>query len=393
MLGFYTVDIAVYLMFRCTIYKVNRISLFRVNKINQSQLNRLFSYCIEYSSRNSRRNLRNSLGILIAQKWLKKKGRNKCCRKQNSWILDMKYTNLLDELYLVDLENNLVLFGIRKISQEANDWVLDYAYIENSENRQVDSVCFVDRLKILIVCLFEHDNRTRQLILITRVKDRKTPWSRPLEQKVKLPEHADQKKVDSPMLSCAVNDLQVLIGQYGSNYIELYIAREQIEDNNNNHNIIKHERSIHVANPYRNFSAITCGAETFVAMSYESNDNTVKVHRLVNNELVFFASYLFAKSPYQVILLHSNERKRLLVAEFFQKQRNWRCGDDPVKGSHAVKEISAEEPGEHDMRNESHRELISPKANINVYSWCVLDDGIAIFNRNTADIHFKTFNN
>ena len=159
-------------------------------------------------------------------------------------------------------------------------------------------------------------------------------------------------------ISCALSDSQVLIGNFGTTYMELF----RVESGPR----IARLHRIHVPEQYFWFSA-TCGSDTLVAMSYE--DNSVRVHRLIGHRLEELAR-IQLKCP--DILLWLDDR--LLVAEYHHKK------------SHAVIELEVS-----DTRLERRRKLIATSEKISVWRFCVVNDGFAKFNYKTCDILHYSF--
>ena len=160
-------------------------------------------------------------------------------------------------------------------------------------------------------------------------------------------------------INCALSDSRVLIGQYRSTYMELFLVESGPR--------IVRVHPIHVREDYTYFSA-TCVSDTLVAMSYE--DKSVRVHRMRGDRLEELAR-IQLKWPDRLLWLAD----RLLVADY-----------DYDKKSDAVIELEMS-----DMRLERRRELIATSENIRVSSLCALNDGIAILDRKSKDILHYSF--
>ena len=115
------------------------------------------------------------------------------------------------------------------------------------------------------------------------------------------------------------------------------------------------------------FSA-TFGSNTLVAMSHPYMDQSVRVHRQRGDRLEELAR-IKLKCPDRLLWLAD----RLLVAD----------SDDK---SHAVIEREMS-----DTRLERRRELIATSENIRVGSWCAVNDGLAIFDKNSNDVLLYSF--
>ena len=161
-------------------------------------------------------------------------------------------------------------------------------------------------------------------------------------------------------MCCALSDSRVLIGDWSSTNMELF----RVESGPR----IARVHRIHVPEQYYSFSA-TCGSDTLVAMSYE-NDNSVSVYRLRGDRLEELAR-IQLKSPHYLLWLAD----RLLVADLARE-----------KQTYAVIELEVS-----DTRLERRRELIATSEDINVSSWCTVNDGIAIFDENSRDILHYSF--
>ena len=162
-------------------------------------------------------------------------------------------------------------------------------------------------------------------------------------------------------ISCALSDSRVLIGDYNSTYMELFHVESGPR--------IARVHRIHVPETYRWFSA-TCGSDTLVAMSYF--DTSVRVHRLRGDRLEELAR-IQLKHPQRLLWLAD----RLLVADYGSED------------SHAVIELEVS-----DTRLERRRELVENQRtseNIDVWRWCAVNDGVAIFDYKSKDILHYSF--
>ena len=154
-------------------------------------------------------------------------------------------------------------------------------------------------------------------------------------------------------ISCALSDSRVLIGEWGSTYMELF----RVESGPR----IARVHRIHVPEEYYWFSA-TCDSDTLVAMSYE--DQSVRMHRVRDDRLEELAR-IQLEEPYYLLWLSD----RLIVDE-----------------SNSVIELEVS-----DTRLRRGRELIATGDNIGVRRLCAVDDELAIFDFQSNDILHYSF--
>ena len=119
-----------------------------------------------------------------------------------------------------------------------------------------------------------------------------------------------------------------------------------------------------VTEQYYWFSA-TCGSDTLVAMSYET-DQSVRVYRLRGDRRLEPLARTQLQAPHHLLW----RADRLLVAEWNEETK-----------SHAVAEFEVS-----GARIERRRQLIAADERIRVSSWCAVDDGVAIFDWNSKDL-------
>ena len=194
-------------------------------------------------------------------------------------------------------------------------------------------------------------------LLVCSYEDKK--WLVALSRKGSEWREAQRVQTDGMgWICCALSDSRVLIGDLNT-HMELF----RVESGPR----IARVHRIHVPKEFRWFSA-TCGSDTLVAMSYE--DKSVRVHRLRGDRLEEVAR-IQLKEPSLLLWLAD----RLLIADF-----------DREKHSHSVIELEVSDTG-----LERRRKLIAISENINVWSLCAVNDGFAIFDRNSRDILHYTF--
>lgn len=210
------------------------------------------------------------------------------------------------------------------------------------ESGYLYSVCYLSDSDTLLVCLDK--KHTRWLVALCRSENE---WH-----------ETHRVEVSELMLkiSCALNNSQMLIGAFDSNYMELYRV-------DTNRHIARVNRIV-IKEPYIYFSA-TCGSDTLVAMTY-SSDKSVRVHRLRGDRLELVTRLKMNEPKY--LLWYS---ERLLVAE----------------GENQDTVTELELIGERLKRT---REFISPEEHTEVRRWCAIDNGVAIFNQTTGEIVLYT---
>ena len=258
----------------------------------------------------------------------------------------MSYNSARDELFIADRSNNVV--RAMRVRDTAGDLRTVYRG-PYDRSLLIRSVCYMSDTDTLLVCLGEYGpdkNNANWLVALSR---KYSEWRE--AQRVQTDEMG--------FISCALNDSQVLIGHELSLYMELFRVESAPR--------IARVHRIHVPEKYYWFSA-TCGSDTFVAMTYPSNQS-VSVHRLRSNRLEEL-SRIQLKLPDRLLWL----AERLLVADF-----------DDVKQSHAIIVLEVS-----DTRLERRRKFIATSENIRVSRLCALKDGLAIFDYNTKDVlHFS----
>ena len=261
-------------------------------------------------------------------------------------INEMSYNSARDELFLADEVNEVV--RAMRVRNNAGDLCDVYRAPHNTFPR-IRSVCHMSDLDTLLVCSLE--NLSNWLVALSRNGGK---WR-----------EAHRVQTDgSGLISCALRDSRVLIGEWRSKRLELF----RVESGPR----ITHVHRIHVPEQYYWFSATcgsdtlvaTCGSDTLVAMCYRS-DESVRLHRLRGDRLEELAR-IQLMSPYKLLWLAG----RLVVADF-----------DENKKSYAVIELEV-----NDTRLERRRQLIATSENLNVWRLCAVNDGLAIIDDNNRDI-------
>ena len=274
----------------------------------------------------------------------------------NPDIRGMSYNSARDELFLADFDNRVVrAMRVRDIAGDLRD----VYRASHDTSPYVWSVCHMSDSDTLLVCSYEEGRKPGHwLVAVSR---NGSEWR-----------EAQRVQTDGGLISCALSDSRVLIGDggvligddvyaVGTTYMELF----RVESGPR----IARVHRIHVPEEYESFSA-TCGSDTLVAMSYPNSDNSVRVHRLRGDRLEELARILL-KQPRFLLWLAD----RLLVTEY-----------DREKQSHAVIELEVS-----DTRLERRRELIATSENIRVYRLCAVNDGVAIFDLKSRDILHYSF--
>ena len=265
------------------------------------------------------------------------------------FITGISYNSSCDELFLADYANKVV--REMRLHDNASD-LFDVYRAPHDKTSLVRSVCHMSESDTLLVCSIED------------VPDQKEAnWQVAMSRNGSEWREAQRVQTDGiGVMCCALNDSQALIGEYSSTYMEMI----RVESGPR---IVRVHR-IHVPEAYCWFAA-RCGSGTdiFVAMSYW--DESVRVHRLRGNRLKELAR-IQLKGPSYLLWLAD----RLLVAEW-----------DEYKKSVVVIELEVI-----NKQLERRRQLISTSEHVNVRSWCAVDEGIAIFDRDSEDIlHYNLF--
>ena len=257
-------------------------------------------------------------------------------------VSGMSYNSARDELFLAD-DNNKVVRAIR-LCDNVGD-LSDVYRAPDDKSPNISSVCHMSDSDTLLVCSGEEWPDREFAYWLVALSRNGSEWRE--TQRVQTD---GQGKI-----SCALSDSRVLIGEFNSTYLELF----RVESGPR----IARVHRIHVPEEYKWFSA-TCGSDTLVAMTYPFPDQSVRVHRLLGDQLEELAG-IQLKSPFKLLWLAD----RLLIGDL-----------DREKQKHAVIELEVS-----DTRLERRSELIATCENIIVWRWCAVKDGVAIF-----DCNFKT---
>ena len=261
---------------------------------------------------------------------------------KNPHISGMSYNSARDELFLADWNNKVV--RAMRVRDNAGD-LPDVYRAPHDMSPWIYSVCHMSNWDTLLVCSGD-SYYANWLVALSR---NGREWH-----------EAHRLQIEGAgRISCALSDsslscARVLIGDSNSTYMELFRVKSHLFHRKH----IERVHRIDVPEQYYSFSA-TCGSDTLVAMSYE--DQSVRVHRLQGDRLEELAR-IQLKEPYRLLWLAD----RLLFADY-----------DSEKKSHAVIELEVS-----DTRLERRREVITSSEHIFVSSWCVVKDGVAVFDEN-----------
>ena len=260
----------------------------------------------------------------------------------------MSYNSARDELFLADSGNKVV----RAMRMRNNAGDLRDVYRAPHDTSPLEwSVCHMSDSDTLLVCSAEEEPDGELANWLVALSRNGSEWR-----------EAQRVQTDGGgMISCALSDSRVLIGEFDSTYMELF----RVESGPR----IEHVHRIHVPEQYWWFSA-KCGSDTLVAMTYQSPNQSVRVHRLRGDRLEELAR-IQLKCPTNLLWLSD----RLLVTD-----------TDVQMKSHAVIELEMS-----DMRLERRRELIATSENIFVSSLCAVNNGLAIFDYKSNDILHYSF--
>lgn len=259
----------------------------------------------------------------------------------------MSYNATNDELFLAD-RNNKVVRAVR-----LSDNPSDLHDVHRVPSGTVTSVCHMSVSDTLLVCTSEQNKRW--LVALSRSGS----WWREA-QRVEI-----ETEVTEPMISCALNDSRVLVGQYSAKYLELF----RIENGPR----IAHVQHIALSEEYTYFFAKeTYESGVLVAMSY-SHKNEVRVHRLSGDTLEEIARTR-VKNPRELEWLSD----RVIATELHQEV--------PPNGANSVTELEVV-----DTQLDRSSQLFAPDEGFYVQRWCALNDGLAITNEYTKDILIYKF--
>jgi hypothetical protein len=266
----------------------------------------------------------------------------------------MSYNSARDELFLADNENEVV--RAMRVRDNAGD-LRDVYRAPHDPLTAVYSVCHMSESDTLLVCSGEKGPDGKWARWLMALSRNGSEWR-----------EAQRVQTDgSGVISCALSDSRVLIGQCGTKYMELFHVERGPR--------IAHVHRIPVPEKYYWFSA-TCGSVTLVAISYPKNeypsnaDNSVRLHRLRGDWLEKLARIQLKRPEYLLWLAD-----RLLVADYGEKTE-----------LHAIIELKVS-----DTRLERRRELIATSENISVQRLCAVNDGLSIFDSKSREILHYSF--
>ena len=264
-------------------------------------------------------------------------------------IEEMSYNSARDELFVADYANKVV--RAMRVRDNAGD-LSDVYRAPHDMSPFISSVCHMSDSDTLLMRLCEEGPDQKYANWLVALSRNGSEWRE--AQRVQTNGFGH--------ISCALSDSRVLIGELFSTYMELF----RVESGPR----IARVHRIYVPKKYWWLSATTCGSDTLVAMTYSSLDQSLRLHRLLDDRLEELAR-IQLKQPSLLLWLAD----RILVADF----------DDNMK-SNAIIELEVS-----DTRLERRRELIASSENIDVKSLCAVNDGVAIFDDNSKDILHYSF--
>ena len=255
-------------------------------------------------------------------------------------IFGMSYNSAGDELFLADFANKVV-----RVHDNAGE-MREVYIVQRNTLLLLYNVCYLCDSDSLLVCLGE-DLKANWLVVLNR---------NGLEWREVQREQTDGKGE----ICCELSDSRVLIGCGGDNIHSPYMQLFNVVSGSR----IARVHIIQMLEKYTWFSA-TCGTDTLVAMTYPNPDKSVRVLRLRGHWLEELAR-IRLKWPTRLLWFAD----RLIVSEW-----------DDDKESHAVIELEVS-----DTRLERRRKLIAISEKIWVWRWCVMKDGLAIFDYKSKHI-------
>ena len=264
----------------------------------------------------------------------------------------MSHNSHRDELFLVEcMEDYSIL--LRTISLHSNSGDLQdvFTITERGTKPDVRSVCHMSDSVSLLVCYTEYPRNVETVIV-----DRAQHWLVALSRRGN--EWRETPCVQTErvgLMCCALADSRVLVGEWRSKYLEMF----RVENGPR----IAHVHRISVPEEYKRFTAI-CINEVLIAMSFEKSQ-TIRVHRLDCDKLVEL-SRIQVNQPCDVLWLAD----RFFVTEWNADQK-----------SHSVLELKLR-----DGLLEQSRELIHNSDSINVFQWCAVNNGLAIYDDNKKEL-------
>ena len=271
----------------------------------------------------------------------------------------MSYNSERDELFLVEFmehfSNSLRAISLRRNSGDLRDV---FTRTERGTTPHVYSVCHMSDSDSLLVCYSELCYscaiESNWLVALSR---RGNEWRETPRVQTGGMGH----------MCCALADSRVLVGELNSTYLEMFRVT-YLESGPR----IAHVHRIRVPEEYSRFTAKICNNEALIAMSFLESQ-TIRVHRLDGDQLVELSRIHVNNQPCDVLWLAD----RLLVTDWIQ----WNAD----KQSHSVLELNWR-----DGQLERSRELIQYSDSINVWCWCAVDNGLAIYDENNKElVHYN----
>ena len=258
----------------------------------------------------------------------------------------MCYNSAHDELFLADLTNDVV--RSMHLRDNAVDLLDVYKVSADNENTTpiICSVCHMRDTDTLLVCSGEVSKTSSNQWLVALSRNG-SDWS-----------EAHRVQIQGTVKLCgsfALSDSRVLVGEYGSTYMELF----RVESGPR----VAHSR-IQLLEHYLDFSA-TSSSVTLVATCFKT-DKWVRVYRLLGDWLEELAYIRFKKKEPCALLWLDD---RILLVE--------------TKNADSSAIIALEFVGTQLLRRHEFNSC-------NVYRWCTANNGIAIVEIPSKDLlHFS----
>ena len=258
----------------------------------------------------------------------------------------MSYSPAYDELFLADLANNVV--RSMHLRDNAVDLLEVFKVSADNKTPIICSVCYMRDTDTLLVCSGEVSNTSSNQWLVALSRSGSN-WSEA---------HRVQVKGTGKLCgSFALSDSRVLVGEYGSTYMELF----RVESGSR----IAHISRIQLSEHYLDFSA-TSGGDTLVATSFKT-EKWVRVYRLLCDRLEELACIRF-KINEPCALLWFDERTLLVATQ--------------NADSSAI--IALEVVDTQLKRSRTFNPC-------NVYRWCAMNNGLAIVEFPSKDLLIFSF--
>lgn len=266
----------------------------------------------------------------------------------------MSFNSMRDELFLADKNAN----AVHSLRLPVKESIPDLQKITRSPtqrkshswNEEVWSACHIADTDTLLVCVGKWAPQFGKWLLAMRRKD--SEW-------VKTEFRVETKGLGN--IICPLNDAQVLIGQRDSTYMELF----RVDSDSR----INRVHRIHLSEVFSAFAATYgYGSDILVALS-NREDRSVRLHRLRGDRFAFEElSRVQLKLPDHLLWFNQH----LLVTDWVEETH-----------SHAISVLDV-----NGLRLGKCRELIPYTTRVNVSSWVVVPDGLAIFDCNARELQF-----